>query len=657
MKYKYTKIFLLFLFVLLFLSGQGNCQTSFHWSEAINLTNLNTPADDFAPQWNPYENLLYFNSTVSGYSKFYITRRLDSSKFSNPELTPGDLNQSFNNQSYISFAGEDKAYLSSYRLGDVRPYINIFQTNRKKKAWSQPLPADSFRYDNFVSQPTISPDGTFMVFVTDIGSEHKDTDLWMAFLKENGTWGSFVPLNELNTTGNEITPYLASNDTLYFSSDGQEGPGGYDVFYSVRKMGIWQKPIPLRDINTKFNESDFIVLSNGDAIFASDRQGGKGSLDLYFAKKETKEREENKKYVPPAELMIASQISTIRSNSELTYKLMPVVPYYLTDVTQNHLILPNEFNLSVVGPTIDSIMMFTLPIIGERVTENPSTHFSLIPLYSEAPKSSDILKTAIKIKKYYVDLWSIDSNRITIEQPKQSTLEIGNRVVLSAIKFDSDNQQIFEPLDIPVGVNLITLDPPVVDVSVNARPSEIIKKWECNLFVNNKFVKLLSVGTTMPTQFSADLNPLKQSLNDADSIKIVLNVTDTLMRTYFKSIVLNLVHSENKAKELFKTNNKSFDEYYMFFTNKEPDQNLINQKLTIDRIIESGSYTNYIKISVFSQNLIEAAQQLQKMIADGINDKRVKIEVSTEDYKNSLPFSSKFADNVIRIWIEKQNVN
>jgi len=646
----FGSIISVFILILLISIQSNLAQTLPKWSDPVNLQILNTSEDDFAPSWNQFENVLYFNSTLTGYSKFYYSKELDTGKFSIPELVPGEINQPVNNQSYITFASEDRAYISTYRMGSFRPYTNIFQTIKKKMSWTKPLPADSLIYDTFVSQPTISPDGSFMVFVNTINSEHKDTDLWLAFLKDNGTWGALTPISELNTNGNEITPFLATNDTLYFASDGQEGPGGFDLFYSVRKQGLWQKPIPIKELNTKFDESDFVILPTGEAIFASDRQGGKGNLDLYITVPEVLKKKEET-YLPPIELSIASQVSTIRTNTELYYRLMPLIPLYYPSPSRNHFLQPNEFSLAVLEPVIDTITAFTLPIIAKRAQENEKAKITIIPLYPDITRSEEISKDAEKIKKYFIEVWSVPEKNLTILPAAQNNNITEAKKAETAILFSSDSPDIFEPLSL--GRFTVTLDPPVLDISINGRPNGLIGKWECNLFVNNKYVKVVSQGNSLPNQYSVDLNPIKNELIEADSIKINFTAIDTIGRTNFKSMIVNLAHSSNKSKEFRKYDNKIYDEFFLFLKDASLKDNMIYLKSSIEKISESGSYSRFVTISYFSDILQSASKELSDIITRNISDRSIKIETYREDYNESLPFSRSFLDNIIKIRIEK----
>lgn len=644
------KRFAFILLIIIFLIYISESQQK--WAEPTNLTKLNSSYNEFAPSWNIFENILYFNSDKSSYSKFYTSQMTNLGIFSEPVLVPGSINQSGNNQSYIFFQTEERSIISTYRQGILRPYINLFYSEKKKKSWSQAIKLDSLEMDGFAAQACLSNDGSFMIFVTDYKNEHRDTDLWMALLKDNGTWGSLTPINELNTNGNEITPFLASGDTLYFSSDGQEGPGGLDIYYSVRKEGIWSKPFPVQELNTPFNESDFIILPGGESIFSSDRPGGAGQLDLYISsKEEIKSKPDNIEV--ELDISLAAQVSIIRTNSDLTYKLLPVIPVYPIDKVNNHYLLPNEFQMASIEPNLDSIMSFSLPIIAKRAKEIPESRININLFYSEESAILSLKNTAVKIKKFFYADWGLDSSRFTISEP-QKTNE-NSAYLKNYIKFSSDSAALFEPL--AIGKFGIALDPPVLDLNLNARPSLFIRKWDCNLFVNNRFIKTSSQGLSVPAEFSIDFNPLTNELADADSVKMTCSLQDTTGRMHYKSMSLNISHSLNKSKEFTKIGNTLCDIYYLYYAENELNASDKSYQMLISSIGESSSFSGKVIVNYYSSNAESSAKKLASVISQIINDNRIPVETKLEPWIEELPFSRELSLNVLRIIIEKQIVN
>ena len=83
-------------------------------------------------------------------------------------------------------------------------------------------------------------------------------------------------------------PFIWQPDgkTMYFSSQGHTSIGGYDIFVSYRnELGLWDEPINMGyPINTPYDELYFSISANGKkAYFSSNRDGGKGGMDIYCA--------------------------------------------------------------------------------------------------------------------------------------------------------------------------------------------------------------------------------------------------------------------------------------------------------------------------------------------------------------------------------------
>lgn len=98
-------------------------------------------------------------------------------------------------------------------------------------------------------------------------------DLYVSFLEEDGTWSKPLSLGKtINTFEDETNPFLASDGkTLYFSSKGHVGYGGYDLFVSKRLDDTWQnwsKPKNLGNvINSPKTELSIFLSAKGDKAY------------------------------------------------------------------------------------------------------------------------------------------------------------------------------------------------------------------------------------------------------------------------------------------------------------------------------------------------------------------------------------------------------
>jgi outer membrane protein OmpA-like peptidoglycan-associated protein len=72
---------------------------------------------------------------------------------------------------------------------------------------------------------------------------------------------------------------------LYFSSDKPGGQGGFDIWVSNYVAGEWSEPVNAGEaINSKGNEAFPFIHADGTLFYASDKSGGLGGLDIYYAK-------------------------------------------------------------------------------------------------------------------------------------------------------------------------------------------------------------------------------------------------------------------------------------------------------------------------------------------------------------------------------------
>ncbi len=132
------------------------------------------------------------------------------------------------------------------------------------------------------TQPSITPDGRTLYFSSDRPGGKGNHDIWVSYKDSADHWT--VPENlgdSINSPGTEMSPFIhPDNQSLYFSSDGLIGLGGFDIFVSRRnKEGKWGKAVNLGyPINTNRDEIGLIVNARGDkAYFASniDKNQGK----------------------------------------------------------------------------------------------------------------------------------------------------------------------------------------------------------------------------------------------------------------------------------------------------------------------------------------------------------------------------------------------
>jgi outer membrane protein OmpA-like peptidoglycan-associated protein/tetratricopeptide (TPR) repeat protein len=166
---------------------------------------------------------------------------------------------------------------------------DLFYSMRTANGWT---PAenmgDKVNSNTWESQPSFAANGRTLYFVRGkrTASGIKEQDIYYSYLRENGEWA--VPMKvpgRVNTIFEEESVMIhPDGQTLYFSSNGHSGMGGLDIFMSrLLPSGDWDTPVNLGyPINTHKDENSIQVTARGQiALFASDRFGGEGGLDLY----------------------------------------------------------------------------------------------------------------------------------------------------------------------------------------------------------------------------------------------------------------------------------------------------------------------------------------------------------------------------------------
>lgn len=163
---------------------------------------------------------------------------------------------------------------------------DIYFAGRSGDKWGEPVnlgaPVNTASWE---AQPSISPDGTVLYFASNRSGGEGQMDIWYSHSTGDNKWSEPVNMGDvINTGGNEMSPFIhPDNKTLYFSSDGHIGMGGYDIFVTRRdECGEWTEPVNLGyPLNTHHDELGLIVNARGDrGYFASDRMTGE-VRDIY----------------------------------------------------------------------------------------------------------------------------------------------------------------------------------------------------------------------------------------------------------------------------------------------------------------------------------------------------------------------------------------
>jgi len=252
----------------------------------IKITPLGRPINTNAANYNPIisqdENYIVYVTRLKLYDAIMVSEK-NSGKWSNPiNITP-DI-QSDGDQ-YPVFLSADRNVLLLCKRNNNNS--DIYESTFDGKVWLQSRPLNKeINTKYWESHACISNDGKTLYFTSNRPQSLGGTDIFYSELNAKGEWGSAQNIgSEINTTFNEETPYISlDGKRLYFSSQGHESIGGYDVFYSDKdENGKWGKPVNLGyPVNTTDDDLFYVPVKNGTVAYqAKDlKKAGIGDLDI-----------------------------------------------------------------------------------------------------------------------------------------------------------------------------------------------------------------------------------------------------------------------------------------------------------------------------------------------------------------------------------------
>lgn len=259
-----------------------------------NLELVNTPASEYSPAYLNSE--LYFTSS-RGSGKLYEATGTPFSDLYKAETNGANVNVStlaplpvtINapniNEGCITFSPDGKIMVfgkgnTGKRKGgnDVDLYMSRFRNG----AWSEPQLININLPDGWESTPAFSQDGRTLYFSSNRKGGYGGLDIYSAQMDTRGRFGRVRNLGpEVNTSGDELFPYITTSGKMYFSSDGHPGYGMLDIFAVNRLNGKTVIENLGQPVNSTADDFGIFLFKADRGFFTSNREGGKGDDDIY----------------------------------------------------------------------------------------------------------------------------------------------------------------------------------------------------------------------------------------------------------------------------------------------------------------------------------------------------------------------------------------
>lgn len=258
---------------------------------------INSSSLDYAPVINADETMMIFTSRRKegnlnenvyddnfAYEDIFISHKVDG-KWTPAENIGETVNTLyFESNLALSADGQQLYVYRDDNNGD------IYVSDRKSDGtWSKPEPlSDNINSSYSENSVSIAPDGQTLYFSTNRPGGYGGLDIYKCEKDRRGMWGKVTNLGDkINTPYDEDGVFIDyDGKTLFFSTRGRKGMGGYDIFKSEYDpdTDTWGEPINLGyPINTPDDDIFFVSSKDGKrGYYATVRNGGIGYLDIYM---------------------------------------------------------------------------------------------------------------------------------------------------------------------------------------------------------------------------------------------------------------------------------------------------------------------------------------------------------------------------------------
>ncbi len=282
-----------------------------------NVKQINGYLQEYAPQPLKNDNLIY-SSLISDtalnvtrlkyegrdYTSKIVFSKLDRDKniFARPELLPQEINKPevHIGNGFIDEAGKTIYYTQCAEDRKLNMKCKLWMAEKKEGVW---VPTELTKLNEkgtTNTQPALYDDGSgakYLLYVSDRLNGKGGMDIWASKINDGsataaptekktntkaskgsiGKFGEPVNLTQINTFGDDVTPFYQKKDkTLYFSSNGYPSVGGHDIFKVNGVIGKWDKVINMKfPINSSVDDLYFKLDENDEGYFVSNRNGSK----------------------------------------------------------------------------------------------------------------------------------------------------------------------------------------------------------------------------------------------------------------------------------------------------------------------------------------------------------------------------------------------
>ncbi|MDR1155186.1 MAG: OmpA family protein [Bacteroidales bacterium] len=284
--------------------GIKSCDIALSWIESgngyvyENMKFFNSRQNDFSPAYATDDySTVYFTSSrdaatgknvnaVTGekFSDIFMSRVDRKNVWSQPVPIEGDINTEYD-EGMCSFTPDfNTMYFTRCRNSSNKAWgCQILSAQLVNGKWTREKAVDIAGDSVVIAHPAIAPDELTLYFVSDMLGGQGGKDIWkVSRAGADDNWGQPENLGStINTPNDEMFPYVHSDGTLYFSSNGHIGLGGLDIFKAREENGQWTVENMGYPINSPADDFGITFQAETERGFFSSSRTARSDDDIF----------------------------------------------------------------------------------------------------------------------------------------------------------------------------------------------------------------------------------------------------------------------------------------------------------------------------------------------------------------------------------------
>lgn len=285
--------------------GIESCNTAPDWNNnpsgylIENMKYFNSKDDDYSPCYARSDySVVYFTSSRSeskgseihgatgqGFADIYMSQVDRKGKWSTPVPLDESVNTEMEEGTPIVSADYNTLYFTRCKMSKNKNFgCQIYYAKRNGDAWSKAQPINLEGDSIVVAHPAITADELTLYFVSDMPGGVGGKDIWVVTRSSKGDeWGKPKNLGPpINTSDDEMFPYVHPDGTLYFASNGHVGMGGLDIYMAKKNEdGSWKIENMRPPINSPADDFGICFQKEDEKGYFSSNRSGRGDDNIY----------------------------------------------------------------------------------------------------------------------------------------------------------------------------------------------------------------------------------------------------------------------------------------------------------------------------------------------------------------------------------------